>query len=269
MDQGPIKRPQFFFTTAPMPCPYIDGRLERKVVTDISGPDAVGLHENLSRAGFRRSHTIAYAPVCPGCNACVPVRIRAKEFQRRRTLNRIWEANGDLRAKLVEAKATVEQFHLFMQYQQHRHGESDMALMGFFDYRSMVEESPIETQMVEFRDDTGVLIAACLLDNVADGTSAVYSFFDTTLPAKRSLGTFMILWLIEHTVRSELDFVYLGYWIENSRKMAYKERFKPLDLFGPEGWTDFDARTKTEATAPDRDRSLDLIRTSAFSAMQQ
>ncbi len=236
MDQGPLNRPHFFFTTAPMPCPYLEGRLERKVVTDLTGSDSERLHESLSRAGFRRSHTIAYAPVCPGCSACVPVRIRAGEFQWRRTFRRIRDANLDLTATFVPARATVEQFHLFAQYQQTRHTESDMALMGFFDYRSMVEDSPISTSIVEFRDAQGMLVAGCLLDHLSDGLSAVYSFFDTSQTHRRSMGTFMILWMIEETLRRELDYVYLGYWIASSPKMAYKQRFQPLEEFGPNGW---------------------------------
>ncbi|WP_299438855.1 arginyltransferase [uncultured Rhodospira sp.] len=236
MDQAPLKRPQFFFTTAPMPCPYLDGRLERKIVTDLSGQSADAVHDALSRAGFRRSHTIAYAPACPGCQACLPVRIVVDEFQPRGTLRRVAKANTDLAATLRPAVATAEQYHLFSRYQQHRHGESDMALMGFFDYRSMVEDSPIDTAVAEFRAEDGSLLAACLLDRMADGLSAVYSFFDPDAPSKRSLGSQMVLWLVHQAHAEGLDYVYLGYWIGESRKMAYKTRFQPLEAFGPEGW---------------------------------
>jgi arginine-tRNA-protein transferase len=246
MDQGPIHRPNFFFTTAPMPCPYLEGRLERKVVTDLAGAEAEALHETLSRAGFRRSHTIAYAPVCPGCNACVPVRIRARDFQWKKSFRRQSKANRDLTATFVQARATVEQFHLFSQYQQARHGDSDMALMGFFDYRSMVEDSPITTSIVEFRDPRGTLVAACLLDHLADGLSAVYSFFDTTLPGNRGLGSWMILWMVEEVLRREQDHVYLGYWIAESPKMAYKSRYRPLDIFGKQGWAPLDLPDQDE-----------------------
>ncbi|ABC22645.1 arginyltransferase [Rhodospirillum rubrum] len=242
MDQGPINRPHFFFTTAPMPCPYLEGHLERKMVTDLTGPEAERLHESLSRAGFRRSHTIAYAPVCPGCTACVPVRIRARAFVKNKSFRRIVRANAGVTAEYVPARATVEQFHLFSQYQQARHGESDMALMGFFDYRSMVEDSPISTSIAEFREAGGELVAACLIDHLSDGLSAVYSFFNTTLPQSRGLGTWMILWMVDETVRRDLDHVYLGYWIAESSKMAYKERFQPLEVFGRRGWIAFDER---------------------------
>jgi len=235
MDHFPLKRPHFFFTTAPLPCPYVSGRLERKIVTELNGTDAETLHEALSRAGFRRSHSIAYTPACPGCNACIPVRIVAEEFEPDRTMRRVARANGGLVARAVPARATADQFRLFSRYQESRHSGGDMALMGFYDYRSMVEDSPIDTFIVEFRDTDGNLAAACLSDRMSDGLSAVYSFFDPDL-ASRSLGTFMVLWLVEEAHRLGLPYVYLGYWIAESRKMSYKTRFQPLEAFGPDGW---------------------------------
>ncbi len=235
MDHFPLKRPHFFFTTAPLPCPYIPGRLERKIVTELTGPDAEDLHEALSRAGFRRSHSIAYTPACPGCNACIPVRIVCESFQANRTMRRIGRNNADLIIRRIPARATSEHYRLFSRYQDSRHAGGDMALMGYYDYRSMVEDSPIETFMVEFRLPDNTLIAVCLADRMADGLSAVYSFFEPDQPT-RSLGTYMVLWLIEETLRLNLPYVYLGYWITESRKMSYKARFKPLEAFGPNGW---------------------------------
>ena len=196
MDHVPLKRPHFFFTTAPLPCPYIGGRMERKIVTELSGPDAEILHEALSRAGFRRSHSIAYTPACPGCNACIPVRIIAREFQRDRNMRKIWRANQYLTARQVPAKASAEQYRLFSRYQESRHAGGDMALMGFYDYRSMLEDSPIDTFLYEFRDPRDVLQAVCLTDRMSDGLSAVYSFYDPDIK-HNSLGTYVILWLIE------------------------------------------------------------------------
>ncbi len=236
MDQTPLKRPQFFFTTAPLPCPYLPDRLERKLVTELSGPGAEGLHEALARSGFRRSHSIAYAPACPGCKACVPVRVVVSEFSRQRTLARTWKQNQDLVAIKVPARATTEQYELFARYQQSRHAGSDMALMGFYEYSAMVEDSPIDTFMVEFRDRAGSLAAVCLTDRTSDGLSAVYSFFETESP-RTGLGNFVVLWLIDQCQRQKLPYVYLGYWIADSAKMAYKERFQPLECLGPEGWT--------------------------------
>ena len=175
MSYKPPRRPQFFYTTAPLPCPYLAGRTERKVVTEITGPDADALHDRLSRAGFRRSHNIAYAPVCPSCQACIPIRIPVATFQPDRTLRRIWRANALLEGFEVPARATAEQFQLFQRYQQARHGDGDMATMSFYDYRAMVEDTPIETFIIEFRDPDDRMVSACLADRLGDGLSAVYS----------------------------------------------------------------------------------------------
>jgi len=229
------KRPQFFYTTAPLPCPYVAGRTERKVVTEIAGPDAEALHDRLSRAGFRRSHNIAYAPVCPSCRSCLPIRIPVASFRPDRTLRRIAKANAGLGGYEVAPRATAEQFQLFQRYQQMRHGEGDMATMSFYDYRAMVEDTPIETFIAEFRDDDDRLIGACLADKLGDGLSAVYSFFAPGLD-KRSLGTYTILWLIERTKALGLPYVYLGYWVPESRKMAYKARFRPSEILMGGSW---------------------------------
>lgn len=235
MENSPIQRPHFFFTTAPMPCPYLQGRMERKIVTELMGPDARRLHDTLSRAGFRRSHSIAYAPACPGCNACVPVRVVVDGFRFKKSFRRTWRANQDLTPRQVPARATAEQYRLFAAYQESRHAGSDMALMGFYDYRAMVEDSPIDTSLVEYRDDSGRLIAVCLMDRMDDGLSAVYSFFDPA-EKRQGLGTYVVLWLIEQARRENLPYVYLGYWIGESHKMAYKIRFQPLEGFTADGW---------------------------------
>ncbi len=229
MTYKPPRRPQFFYTTAPLPCPYVPGRTERKVVTEIVGPDAEPLHDRLSRAGFRRSHNIAYAPVCPSCQACVPIRIPVDAFQPDRTLRKIIKANAGLEGYRVPARATAEQFQLFQRYQQVRHGDGDMASMSFYDYRAMVEDTPIETFIIEFRDRQDRLVSACLVDKLGDGLSAVYSFYAPGLE-KQSLGTYAVLWLIERARALGLDNVYLGYWVPESRKMAYKARFKPSEV---------------------------------------
>ncbi len=218
------RRPNFFYTTAPLPCPYVAGRTERKIVTELSGVSAESLHDRLSRGGFRRSHNIAYAPVCPGCQACVPIRIIAASFTPNRTQKRIAQINQDLVAYETPPRATAEQYHLFQRYQQVRHAEGDMASMSFYDYRAMVEDTPIETWLVEFRDAAERLVGACLTDRIGDGLSAVYSFFAPEM-VRRSLGTQAILWLINRAQELGLPHVYLGYWVPDSAKMAYKARF--------------------------------------------
>ncbi|WP_431285251.1 arginyltransferase [Humitalea sp. 24SJ18S-53] len=231
----PPRRPQFFYTTAPLPCPYLPGRTERKIVTELAGPDGEALHDRLSRAGFRRSHNIAYAPVCPGCQACVPIRIVVDRFGPSRTQRRIQAANADLTVEERPARATAEQFALFQRYQLARHEEGDMASMGFYDYRAMVEDTPITTGMVEWRDPQGRLVCACLTDWLSDGLSAVYSFFDPDL-ARRSLGTRAVLWLVDRARVARLPYVYLGYWVPQSQKMAYKAGFAPSEVLVAGEW---------------------------------
>jgi arginine-tRNA-protein transferase len=252
MTYKPPRRPQFFYTTAPLPCPYLPGRVERKVVTEITGPDADALHDRLSRAGFRRSHNIAYAPVCPACSACVPIRIDVAAFRPDRTQRRILRDNAAVEGFEVPPRATAEQFALFQRYQLARHGDGDMASMSFYDYRAMVEDTPIETHMVEFRDAEDRLVGACLADRLGDGMSAVYSFFEPSL-ANQSLGTLTILWLVDRARTLGLPYVYLGYWVPESRKMAYKARFRPSEILAGGAWrrltdadlTDPGARTRT------------------------
>ena len=240
MSYKPPRRPQFFYTTAPLPCPYIAGRTERKVVTELTGGDAETLHNRLSRAGFRRSHNIAYAPVCPQCSSCIPIRIPVATFQPDRTLRKLARANAQVRAAEMPSRATAEQFALFQRYQQARHGSGDMATMSFYDYRAMVEDTPIDTFIVEFRDPDDQLISTCLTDRLGDGLSAVYSFFHPAME-RRSLGTLAILWLIERARALDLGYVYLGYWVPESSKMAYKARFKPSEILAGGAW-----RTMTE-----------------------
>jgi arginine-tRNA-protein transferase len=204
-------------------------------VTELSGTEAEALHERLSRAGFRRSHNIAYAPVCPGCQACVPIRVVSEDFTPDRTQRRILRANADLTVSEMPARATAEQFTLFQRYQKNRHADGDMAAMGYYDYRAMIEDTPISTGILEFRDAQDRLLGACLTDWLADGLSAVYSFFDTD-EDKRSLGTFAVLWLIGRARSLGLPYVYLGYWVPESRKMAYKARFRPSEILMSGAW---------------------------------
>ncbi|WP_416897475.1 MAG: arginyltransferase [Minwuia sp.] len=229
-----------FFATPPTPCPYLPGRMERKVVTLLSGDEPDQLHSVLSTAGFRRSQDLAYRPACDNCNACVPVRIPAARFQPNRTQRKNWRRNGDLTARIVPAVAIREHYVLFRQYLSSRHAEGGMADMRFGDYRAMIEDTPVESFLVEFRDAANVLQAVCLTDRMTDGYSLVYSFF---LPssAARSLGVYVVQWHVEHARAEAIDNIYLGYWIEDSRKMAYKAGFRPLEQLTSEGWSDLAA----------------------------
>ena len=226
---------QVYYVLAESACPYLPGRRERKLITEVSGADASHRYSLLSRAGFRRSHHFAYRPACEGCAACVPVRVNAKRFAMTRSLKRVARLNAGLHVAEKTALATAEQYDMFNRYIASRHGDGEMAGMKLADYRGMVEHSRIDTRMVEFRDESARLAGACLVDWLGDGLSAVYSFFDPELE-RRSLGTHMVLWLIEAARSARLPYVYLGYWIQDAEKMAYKTRFQPLEAFGPAGW---------------------------------
>ncbi|MDG6094548.1 arginyltransferase [Acetobacter sp. AN02] len=238
----PVRHPQLFYTTAPLPCPYLAGKTERKVVTDLSGPDADILHNRLSQAGFRRSHAIAYAPVCHQCSACIPIRLPVGRFRPDRTQRRIFRRNADTDCFDVPPCATTEQYELFRKYQSARHCSGDMVAMSFQDYRGMVEETPVETCICEFRDAEGRLIAATLTDVLNDGLSAVYTFYDPDMQ-HRSLGTYAVMMLAEFARRQKLPYVYLGYWIAQSPKMAYKARFRPAEILIRGAWRELEAQT--------------------------
>jgi leucyl-tRNA---protein transferase len=231
-----------FFATAPVACPYVSGRAERKLIVELGGSGAALFYDELSRAGFRRSHRFAYRPACRGCCSCVPVRIAVERFRHTRSTRRVCNLNRDLSGRLVTAHATPEQFRLFSAYQRSRHSDSDMASMNYGEYRGMVEDTPVRTGIAEFRDPAGQLVAASLVDLLDDGVSAVYSFFDPQQP-KRSLGTWGVLWLVEQCRRQGQPFVYLGYWISESPKMAYKARFPALEWLANGSWVEFPART--------------------------
>ena len=226
-----------FFATAPVACPYLPGRAERKIIIELSGAGAA-FYDNLSRIGFRRSHRFAYRPACRDCTACVPVRIAVERFHDTRSTRRVRNANRDLSTRLVAARATPEQFRLFSAYQRARHSDSEMAIMRYADYRIMIEDSPVRTAIAELRDADGGLVAASLVDLLDDGFSAVYSFFDPH-QRKRSLGIWSVLWLVEECRRRRQPFVYLGYWIADSPKMAYKGRFPALERLTAAGWMGF------------------------------
>jgi arginyl-tRNA--protein-N-Asp/Glu arginylyltransferase len=235
--------PQFYLT-APSPCPYLPGQEERKVFTHLLGERAAELNDLLTHGGFRRSQSIAYRPACETCRACISVRVVAESFRPTRSMRRILERNGDVTAEMRVAVPTSEQYSVFRSYLDARHRDGGMADMTVLDYAMMVEDSHVETRMVEYRlrappgrsgRTTGRLLAVALTDVLSDGLSMVYSFFDSE-ETSRSLGTFMILDHIARARRMGLAYVYLGYWVQGSRKMDYKGRFLPQERLAPDGW---------------------------------
>lgn len=234
--------PQFYLT-APSPCPYLPGREERKVFTHLIGRRAATLNDTLTQSGFRRSQTIAYRPACENCRACVSVRVKVDEFKPSKGFRRILDANKDLASQVVRTEPTSEQYSLFRTYLDARHSDGGMADMTMLDYSMMVEDSHVESRLVEYRTPEpdprghgeGPLIGVCLTDLLADGLSMVYSYYEPD-HRNRSLGTYMIL---DHIARAKslgLPHVYLGYWVDGSKKMAYKARFLPQERLGMDGW---------------------------------
>jgi len=231
------KPPLVFYRTGPMPCPYLDARVERNLFTELRGAQAQDLHDQLALAGFRRSHHIVYRPACPGCNGCVPIRVPVATFGPTRSQQRVWNKNTDLIVTTEAALATDEHYDLFFRYQRARHSGGEMAAMSFSDFRAMIEDSVVDTELMSIRDTSGVLLGACLTDILSSGLSAVYSYFEPSAD-RRSLGTFSILQLVREAMARERPYVYLGYWIEGCAKMTYKSRFQPVEHLGPNGWTD-------------------------------
>ena len=244
MTREPRNAPQFYLT-APSPCPYLPGQEERKVFTHLIGRRAPALNDTLTQSGFRRSQTIAYRPACETCRACVSVRVLVDEFKPSRNMRRVMDINADIVGQPLPPRPTNEQYGLFRAYLDARHGDGGMADMSVLDYSMMVEDSHVDTRVIAYRrrgPDTGVngrgegpLLAAALTDILSDGVSMVYSFYDPDL-IERSMGTMMILDHIERARRLGLPHLYLGYWVEGSRKMAYKARFTPQERLGMNGW---------------------------------
>ncbi|EJM98692.1 arginyltransferase [Phyllobacterium sp. YR531] len=244
MTHQPQQSPQFFLT-APSPCPYLEGQLERKVFTHLVGGRANELNDLLTQGGFRRSQNIAYRPACENCRACVSVRILAGEFTQDKSMRRVWNRNRDLIGNIHHAEPSTEQYSLFRHYLDARHNKGGMSEMTVLDYAMMVEDTHVPTQIIEYRrrgpdsfitqKGEGELIAVALTDVMGDGLSMVYSFFNPN-HASRSLGTFMILDHIQRAAAAGLPHVYLGYWVEGSRKMQYKIRYQPQEHLGMKGW---------------------------------
>jgi arginine-tRNA-protein transferase len=228
-----------FYLTAAQPCPYLDGRRERKVFAALDGSDAIDLNDSLTHAGFRRSQNIAYRPACDMCAACVSVRVPSEPFVFTKRWRRVLARNDDLVSSLVPARATYEQFALLQTYLQERHNGAGMSDMSVFDYSAMVEETSVRTHMIEYRRNSGDgrLVACALVDALADGLSMVYAFYDPH-ETGRSLGSYMILDHLRQAKAVGYPYVYLGYWVRGSRKMAYKTNFRPIEALGASGWTD-------------------------------
>ncbi len=236
-----------FYITAPATCPYLTGRQERKIFSYLGGDTASSTNALLTRRGFRRSQNIIYLPACEGCNACVPVRIVVDDFDLSKSRRRTLTKNADIIRRIRAPRASGEQFSVLRGYLDARHGEGGMADMTVLDYASMVEETAVDTMIVEYSlldATTGDerLVAVALTDRLTDGLSMVYSFFEPEEEA-RGLGRFMVLDHVALARELELPYVYLGYWVEGSPKMDYKTSFQPLEKLTSGGWVRMDRQT--------------------------
>lgn len=242
-DQSSKYIPQFYIT-APSPCPYVEDKLERKVFTALSGPLSDQFHNQLVQDGFRRSQGIAYKPACEECSACISVRIIVDDFKPSKSLKRIIARNTDLHARFIAPQATGEQYSILRPYLDARHADGGMADMSVHDYTGMVEETTVNTHLVEYRVGARLsaaprpLIGTVLTDQLEDGLSMVYSFFEPEYK-DRSLGTYMILDHIRQAQKRGLPYLYLGYWIKGCGKMSYKARFQPLEALKSGKWIPF------------------------------
>jgi arginine-tRNA-protein transferase len=237
---APFRFPRFF-VTSPNPCPYLPGKQERKVFTELSGVHATELNDALGRIGFRRSQGVAYRPSCAGCTACVSVRVVTPDFQPNASQRKLLKRHADVEVTPCRPWATDEQYQLLRRYLATRHPGGGMAGMDEDDFADMVERSPVNSMLFEYREPAehgrrGRLIGACLTDRQADGLSMIYSFFAADLSDRPGLGNFIIMDHIARAREAGLPYVYLGYWIKGSRRMAYKTRYRPIEVLGPAGW---------------------------------
>jgi leucyl-tRNA---protein transferase len=221
----PLQRLQFYLTTA-YPCGYLEGREARSLIAAPHYLIDSRVYDELIQLGFRRSGKFVYRPQCENCQACVPVRLPVALFKSNRSQRRAWAMHRKLTANIVELHFSEEHFALYRAYQLARHPGGGMDTDGIERYRNFLAESNVETVLVEFREN-GVLRMVSVVDCVADGLSAVYTFYDCS-DSKASYGTYNVLWLIEQCRQRGVAYLYLGYWIAASRKMAYKKNFHPL-----------------------------------------
>ncbi|MCB2094911.1 MAG: arginyltransferase [Rhodobacteraceae bacterium] len=232
-----------FYVTAPQPCPYLDGRSERKLFTALQSENADKLNDALSKQGFRRSQNVLYRPSCAECAACLSARIRVADFTPNKSQRRVLKRNAYLHRNVTSPWATEDQYTLFRRYLDSRHADGGMADMDVFEFAAMIEETPVKSRVVEYcgaKDgDTSKhdLTAVCLTDVLDDGLSMVYSFYEPT-KAGDSLGTYIILDHIEIARKAGLPYVYLGYWVPGSRKMGYKAGFRALEIYKKGVWQD-------------------------------
>ena len=252
-----------FFVTSPTPCPYLPGRQERKVFTELTGAHASELNDALGKIGFRRSQGVAYRPSCVECSACISVRVVAGEFTPNASQKKLLKRHSDLEVAATRPWSTDEQFQLLRRYLDLRHPTGGMAGMDEIDYADMVEQTPVNSFVIEYREPStggrpGRLVGACLTDQQGDGLSMIYSFFVVDDDARPGLGNFIIMDHILRAGAAGLPYVYLGYWIQGSSRMEYKIKFRPIERLGPDGWHRFDPEQAAISLSPPAIRIAEL-----------
>jgi len=223
------------FLSLPHECGYLPDRQATSLFVDPGNLTAAQHYTQFLQSGFRRSGRLIYRPHCQSCTECISVRIPVNRFTARRGQKRLLKRNTDLVVLEKSPYFSEEHFDLYKKYQGRRHKDGSMDHDDRNMYEDFLVRSPIDTRFFEFRNQEEKLLAVAVSDFVEDGLSAVYTYFDPD-ETRRGLGVFAVLWQIQETIRLGLDHLYLGYWIKDCAKMAYKQDYQPLEAWGNGAW---------------------------------